>query len=427
VTMTRARRTAPPGPGSDPGRAGLRIAGITVRLTTGAYLLAMVVVLVSALTLPDAAPGWPVFAYLAATAGLVVAFLGSLVAHEIAHAVVARRYGVGTGEIRIGLSGSAGHGRHEFASPRAAWRAAAAGPAASLAVIAVTVGATLGLAAAGAGQLTVTAFAALTWINVVLTVINALPGAGLDGGRVVHALAWARSGDRARAAVTAGRIGQFTGALLIGTGIVMLALGYLAGILAGLVGLMVASTSRAQVREVLATTALAGLRVRDILRPADPAGMAPVWQTVQAFLDREFAGAQEPGAQEPGAQEQGMGHGLGDGAAVAFPLRDFHGGAGGVVTLTQLAAVPPAQRASIRLADIATPAADLVTTTPDEQLSRLLTRLAVAPRTPAALHTSGHALVLDDQGQPAGVLTPADFSRASQLGGLHPRGRRPPP
>jgi Zn-dependent protease len=415
--MTRSPRTgsAGSGPGSGRGPSGFRIAGVTVRLTIGAYLLAMGVVLVGALALPGAAPGWSPLAYLAVTAGLVVGFLASLAAHELAHALAARRCGVDVGEIRIGLSGSAGHGRQEFATPRAAWRVAAAGPAASLAVTALSAGATLGLAATGAGQLAVTALAIMTWINVVLTVINALPGAGLDGGRVVHALAWARSGDRARAAVTAGRIGQFTGALLIASGIAMLAFGYLAGILAGLIGLMMAGASRAQVRQVLAITALAGLRVRDVLRRGDPAAPAPAWQTVQAFLDHEFADA----------QGQGMGQGLGAGGPVAFPLREFDGGAGGVLTLTQLAAVPPGRRETVRLAEIATPVSDLVTTTPDEQLSRLLSRLAVAPRTPAALHTAGHALVLNEDGRPAGVLTPADFSRASQLGDASP-GRQAP-
>jgi Zn-dependent protease len=415
--MTRSPRTGSAGSGPGPGRrpSGFRIAGITVRLTIGAYLLAMAVVLVGALTLPATAPGWPAFAYLGVTAGLVVGFLASLAAHELAHAVAARRCGVDVQEIRIGLSGSAGHGRQEFATPRAAWRVAAAGPAASLALTAASAGATIGLAAVGAGQLAVTALAIMTWINVVLTVINALPGAGLDGGRVVHALAWARSGDRARAAVTAGRVGQFTGALLIAGGIAMLALGYLAGILAGLIGLMMASASRAQVRQVLAITALAGLRVRDVLRRGDPAAAAPAWQTVQAFLDHEFADA----------QGHGMGHGLGAGGPVAFPLRDFDGGAGGVLTLTQLAAVPPGHRETVRLSDIATPVSDLVITTPDEQLSRVLSRLAVAPRTPAALHTAGHALVLEENGRPAGVLTPADFSRASQLGDASP-GRQAP-
>lgn len=410
MTMTRLPGTtsAGSGPGPGRGRTGLRIAGLTVRLTAGAYLLAMLVVLAGALTLPDAAPGWPALAYLAATAGLVAGFLASLVAHELAHAVVARRYGADVSEIRIGLTGSAGHGRHEFASPRAAWRVAAAGPAASLAVTAACTAATFGLAAAGAGQLATVAFAALTWINVVLTIINALPGAGLDGGRVLNALAWARSGDRARAAIIAGRAGQFTGALLAAGGIALLVLGYLGGILAGLIGLLMASASRAQARQVLAITALAGLRVRDVLRSHGAATAVPGWQTVQAFLDREFT---DPAGQALGA----VGHGT-----VAFPLRDFDGRADGVLTLTQLAAVPPGRRGTVRLSDVATPLADVVTTTPDEPLNGLLGRLGHVPATPAAMHTSGHALVLDEDGRPAGVLTPADFARASQLGALRP-------
>jgi len=170
---------------------------------------------------------------------------------------------------------------------------------------------------------------------------------------------------------------------------------------------MMAGASRAQAREALAATALAGLRVRDVLRTGGGATAAPSWLTVQAFLDDQLAGG-----------GVGLGPGLAHDGAIAFPLRDFDGTAGGVVTLTQLAAVPVAGRGGVRLSDIGTPVRDLVTTTPDEQLSRLLPRLAVAPRTPAALHTSGHALVLNDDGQPAGVLTPADFSRASQLGAL---------
>ena len=71
----------------------------------------MLTVLVSALTLPDIAPGWPAAGYLAATAVLVIGFLASLVAHELAHAVVARRYGAPADEIRIGFFGGTVHGR----------------------------------------------------------------------------------------------------------------------------------------------------------------------------------------------------------------------------------------------------------------------------------------------------------------------------
>jgi hypothetical protein len=60
-----------------------------------------------------------------------------------------------------------------------------------------------------------------------------------------------------------------------------------------------------------------------------------------------------------------------------------------------------------------------VMTTPDEPLNDLIARLSVRPGVPAALHTAGHALVLDADGVVAGVLTPADFVRATQLGALH--------
>src|SRR5262249_29929037 len=154
-----------------------------------------------------------------------------------------------------GFFGGTVHGRYEYATPRGLWRAAAAGPASSVVLAAASVGITLGLAALGAGRLPVAVFAGLALINVLLTVINLLPGAGLDGGRLVQALVWARSADRARATYTAARVGQLAGAVLIAGGIAALALGYLDGIWAGLVGLAMVTGSRAQARQVLAVTA----------------------------------------------------------------------------------------------------------------------------------------------------------------------------
>ena len=407
-----------PGAGSGPGRprGGLRLVGFAVRLTLGAQLLAMLTVLAGALVLPDVAPGLPAVAYLAATATLVIGFLACLIAHELAHAVVARRYGATAEEIRIGFFGGAAHGRHEYATPRGLWRAAAAGPASSLILAAASAGITLGLTALGAGRLPAAVFAAFAWINIVLAVLNLLPGAGLDGGRLIQALAWARSGDRARAAITAARAGQAAGVLLLAGGVTALALGYLDGIWAGLIGLVMISTARAQAREVQAITALAGLYVRDVLaRSASAAGAIPGWHTVQSFLDDQ-AGSPAAG---------GTGASLGVIGASAFPLRDFDGHAAGLLTLSQVALVPAGQRDRLRLTDVATPVADVVTTTPDEPLGQLLARLSIRPAIPAALHTAGHALVLAEDGAPAGVLTPEDFRRASQAGWLV-RGRQGP-
>lgn len=427
MTITRPPDTGT-GLGTGPGgpHGGLRRAGLRVRLTAGAQLLSMLTVLAGALILPRFAPGWPAAAYLAATAALLAGLLASLVAHELAHAVVARRYGAPAEEIRIGFFGGTGHGRHEYATPRGLWRAAAAGPAASLALAGASTGITLGLAGLGAGLLLVEVFAFLAWFNALLAVLNLLPGAGLDGGRLVQAWAWARSGDRARATVTAARVGQFAGALLVAGGVAMLALGYLGGIWAGLAGLAMVSASRAQAREVLAITALAGLRVHDVLPgPRSAAVGVPGWQTVQSFLDGGIATGAMTGNVAGNATAGGAEGGLAASGALAFPLRDFDGHAAGLLTLSQLALVPAERRDRLRLTDVATPVADVVTTTEDEPLGQLLARLSIRPATPAALHTAGHALVVAEDGAPAGVLTPGDFSRAGHLGRLR-SGRREP-
>ena len=412
MSITRSPDSTRSGPGAAPGpggpRGGLRLAGFQVRLTLGAHLLAMLTVLAGAFILPDLAPGLPAVAYLAATGVLVIGFLASLIAHELAHAVVARRYGATAEELRIGFFGGTAHGRHEYATPRGLWRAAAAGPACSLILAAASVGAALGLIVLGAGRLPVAVFAAFAWINVVLAVLHLLPGAGLDGGRLVQALAWARSGNRARATITAARVAQIAGALLIAGGVTALAFGYVNGIWPGLIGLVMISTARAQAREVQAITALSGLCVRDVLPRSGPAAEAvPGWHTVQSFLD----GSTGHAAGGPGGR-------LGTSGASAFPLRDFEGHAAGLLTLSQLALVPADRRAQLRLMDVATPPAQVVTTTPDEPLGQLLARLSIRPATPAALHTAGHALVLTEDGALAGVLTPDDFRRAAQVGWL---------
>ena len=410
MTMTRTPGTAPAGRGTGPGlrRRGFRIAGFSIRLTRGAYILAMLAVVVSALSLGAAAPGQPAGAYAAATAGVVIVLLASVIGHELAHAVAARRHGAGSGEISVGFFGGTVHGRYRLPTPRAQWRAAAAGPAVSLAAAGISVAAAAGLSALGAGQLIVLVFVVAAWINAVLGVVSLLPGAGLDGGRIVRALAWARTGDLVRAGLAAARTGRVTGAALAAAGLVAVALGYIGGFGLGLIGFLMIAASWAEARQVLLTAALAGLRVRDILPPS-PVAAIHSWQTVRAFLDGEGPGAARAG---PAGS-----------AATAFPLRDVDGGLAGILTLSQLAALPAGRRDTARLSEVATPIAHVVTTTPDEPLSGLLARMAVRPAIPAALHTVGYALVLGDDGGLAGVLTPAHIARASQVGALCSGGR----
>ena len=425
MTMIRPPSSAPAGPpdrqpgapgpsGSapDPGRrGGFRIAGIPVTLTPGAYLLGVLAAGFGALTLPAVDPGRSVAGYLAAAAGVVVVLLGSMVAHELAHSIMARRYGLSV-PVTVGLFGGLRHGRalqpgstaeQELPGPGAQWRVAAAGPLTSLVLGLLGVAAAVFLPVLGAGLLVAAVAAAAAWINGLLAVANLIPGAGLDGGRIVRALAWARSGDSTRAGLIAARFGQVSGAILTTAGVTALALGHLAGLWFGLMGVLMIGASRAEASQVRTSAALAGVRVRDILPP--DGGLAPTargWQTVQAFL------------------EEDGGDGLARLGATAYPVRDFDGQLSGLMTLTQLLAVPADRRGGTRLSQVATPVAYLTFTTLDEPLTELRARVSVGPASPAALHTAGHALVLGPSGELAGLLTPADFARAAQFGALRP-------
>ncbi len=412
-----ARQPGPSGPsGSSPDparRGGFRIAGIPVTLTPGAYLLGVLAAGFGALTLPAIDPGRSVAGYLAAAAGVVVVLLGSMVAHELAHSIMARRYGLSV-PVTVGLFGGLRHGRalqpgstaeQELPGPGAQWRVAAAGPLTSLVLGLVGVAGAIFLPVLGAGLLVAAVAAAAAWINGLLAVANLIPGAGLDGGRIVRALAWARSGDSTRAGLIAARFGQVSGAILTAAGVTALMLGHLTGLWFGLMGLLMIGASRAEASQVRTSAALAGVRVRDIL-PSD-GGLAPTargWQTVQAFLEQSLA--------------EGGGDGLARLGTTAYPVRDFDGQLSGLMTLTQLLAVPADRRDGTRLSQVATPVAYLTFTTLDEPLTELRARVSVGPASPAALHTTGHALVLGPSGELAGLLTPADFARAAHLGAL---------
>jgi CBS domain-containing protein len=167
-----------------------------------------------------------------------------------------------------------------------------------------------------------------------------------------------------------------------------------------LLGILMITASRAEAGQAMTSAALAGLRVRDILATGQPAPVARGWQSVQSFLegDSELGLAPAP----PGV--------------TAFAVRDFDGQLTGLVTRSQLSAVPRGRRPVTRLSQAATPLDHLVFTTPDEPLTGLRARLNVRPAGPAAMYTAGHVLVLGADGELAGVLTPADFTRAALLG-----------
>ena len=362
-----------------------RVAGIPVGASWSALLIASLIAWsLAGRLLPVQAPGLGPAAYWLAGAVGAGLFLGSLLAHEIGHALVARRAGLAVRGITLWLLGGVAQLEDEPASPRDELRVAIVGPAVSLALAGAFGVAAAVLSVVGAPALLVVMAAWLALGNVALGVFNLLPAAPLDGGRVLRGLLWRRHGNRVRAAVTATRAGVWVGTGLVAYGLLGAFTGWGIGTLwTALVGWFLVIAARQERQLALLGGGLdRGLRAAQVMTPAPAA--APAWFTVDAFL-RNYV--------EPWQ-------------AAALPLRGFDGHPAGVVTAAALYAVPADRRHIVRAGDVAIPMSALVLVGPDEPVADLATRLA-GGRTVAAVVSGGRLL---------GLITAADLARAAGQG-----------
>jgi Zn-dependent protease len=122
-----------------------RIAGFPVKVHWSVIVILWLFTWSLATTLPGAVAGYsrPVY-WLAGACGALV-LLASLLAHELAHAVVARRMGVSVGDVTLWLFGGVTTLQGEAKTPKAAFRIAFAGPATSLVLSAVFAGLAIAL------------------------------------------------------------------------------------------------------------------------------------------------------------------------------------------------------------------------------------------------------------------------------------------
>ncbi len=381
-------------------RETLRLGTIAgVRIGINWSVLFIVVLLVLGLAggqLPDAYPGRNGVLYVLAALVGAVLFLGSLLAHELAHAVVARRNGVEVESIVLWLLGGVAQLRGEPRTPGADFRIAVVGPLTSLA-LAVGFGA-IGMVAAalGAEGLPIGVLAYLAGTNLLLAVFNLLPAAPLDGGRVLRAALWRWRGDRERAAVTAARAGRVFGFVLIGLGLLqVLMAGGFGGLWLALVGWFLVNAATAEEQQARMSSRLSGVRVADVMSRSPV--VADGAMSLAEFVDR-----------------LAMAHRFS-----SYPLVDPSGRLTGLVTLNRVRGVPSGQWRGTLLRDVACPPEEVPTARPDEPLLALLPRMRGC--------TDGRAVVLDDMGRVIGLVSPTDISRTLQLADLQSFDAYPPP
>ncbi|MGH4012048.1 MAG: site-2 protease family protein [Pseudonocardiaceae bacterium] len=365
-----------------------RIAGIPIGMHWSALIgVVLLGQLVALMVLPSMVPGLGAGAYWLTGGFAALGLVGSLLAHELAHAIVARRAGLGVRRITLWLLGGVSELVDQPPEPRAEVRIALVGPVTSLAL-----GALLGAATMMAGELGVptVAVAMLSWLavmNILLGVFNLLPGTPLDGGRVPHGLLWRHTGDRDRASRIATTSGQFLGLLLGGTGILMALHGRLDGLWLFLIGWFLAGSAAAERRAVLVTGRLGGLRAADVMS-ASPE-VAADWWTVQEFIDRLLG--------KLGLRYR------------QFPVVDVDRRLVGIVSVADLARCPPADRRTTHMRQLARPLPGERVLAPDTPLEQVLRRTPVV---------DGYFAVVVANGQVVGVLTLSDITHAVEIGDL---------
>ena len=228
-------------------------------------------------------------------------FFASILLHELGHAVAATRNGVEIAGIELWMFGGLARMRRDSPNWWVDLKIAAAGPFVTLLLAALFYG--VGVALAGAHDFTEaidpsqlsqvtpaqTVLADVCLINLLLLAFNLLPGLPLDGGRIVRALVWWRTGDRNRATRVTAATGRGLAYLLGAFGLYELFRGnVLGGIWSLFLALLIGQAARAAAVQTAVTSRIEHLRVVDVMdsEPVAVPADAPAERALEDYFLR---------------------------------------------------------------------------------------------------------------------------------------------
>ena len=272
----------------------VRLFGIPVGVSPSWFLTLFVVLFLLQAQFRDTIEGSDTTAYLAAIAAAALLF-GSIIFHELGHALAARREGLRVRGIQLFLFGGL-MDAEEPASAGAEFRVAAAGPLGTLIVIvlAVVAGIAIGgvhsvedAATLSADQVSVgmQLVSIVVTLNVFVLGFNLIPAYPLDGGRIARAIVWRITGDRTKATRGAAAVGRVFGGLLIVLAVYLFANGDpYSGVWFGAIGWMLSQAARGAVVQSAFTERLEGVTVADIM-DAEPVAIPADATALRAYED----------------------------------------------------------------------------------------------------------------------------------------------
>ncbi|MDX6608815.1 MAG: hypothetical protein QOF85_740 [Solirubrobacterales bacterium] len=320
-------------------------------------------------------------------------FFGSIVLHELGHAFAALRNGIGISSIQLWIFGGMARMDRESGSPAAEFKVAVAGPLVTLAIVVALTA--IGVAAVGPEEFKQAvlikansgvsgAMAVIGWlasINLLVLVFNLLPAFPMDGGRIVRAIAWWRTGDRNSATRFAANLGRVFAYIFIGGGLVLIASGdAFGGIWLALIGFVINSSARAASMQTKITGRISELRVSDVM-DREPVAI-PGELSVEQALDEYFLRYRWPW----------------------FPVVDAAHRFLGLVVRDKADEVPETSRTTSHVSDLLERDDGTFQVRDDAPLDSLL-----ASR---ALRRFGALMVVDADGRLSGVITVEQVGRA---------------
>ena len=286
-------------------------------------------------------------------------FFASILLHELGHAFVAIRNGIGVSAITLWMFGGVARLEKDSDTPGTEFKIGIAGPLVTAAIVVVC--AVLGLLLAGGDEVRHAALtqqdtqtsgiaAMVVWlgsINLLVLLFNLVPAFPLDGGRIARAIAWWRTGSRNTGTRFAATLGEWFGLFLIlaGLGYFLVYLGdFLSGIWLAFVGFILRGAAKSAIAQTEITSRIEGISVADVM-DRDPVAI-PEGASIEQALDEYFLRYRSPwfpvvdAAQRfiglvdraSGRQRAGGRADLGDGSRRPRPRQRHHHGAGGRAT-----------------------------------------------------------------------------------------------
>jgi Zn-dependent protease len=353
------------------------VSGVAVRVSVTTLVLVAVLAVALVPQIDRVRPGLGPSAYAVGALVGVTVYLAVLV-HEAAHAVAARRYGHRVESITLSLVGGRTVVHGEAVTPREEFVTAVVGPAASLAVGAVALGARAPL---GEG-LPALVLEVVVLANLVLGLLDLVPAPPMDGGRLVKAAGWRLTGSPRRGSVVAAHSGRVVAVVVLVVALLVLPL------LQGRtnVGDAVIGVAIALLLWTMASNELAVARLR--LQVGEVVVRDLVRRTLAVPPDLPLAEAVRRAREAD---------------APGLVTTDARGRVLGVVSDSALADVPDERRPWVPTSDVARPVAD------DHRLPADITGdelLSAINRAPVAEY-----LLVDGAGALVGVLSLSDLDR----------------